>query len=172
MGGLSICWSFFNSITVDQVSCIVKYANSLNSSNTLLSRSCLLQLKKIPCPSFIVLTCTQLNWVKVNITNSSRFCLNVNCLHYNTFMTIIGRLGAKKVKMLIKSLFSLKMSNIVERKFMFSFISSLDYNESQDHKRKQKLIWLINFSTKEKLFEAIVLKDSYKIHSHLVLWCE
>lgn len=42
-------------------------------------------------------------------------------------MTIIGRLGAKKVKMLIKSLFSLKMSNIVERKFMFSFISSLDY---------------------------------------------
>ena len=87
-------------------------------------------------------------------------------------MTIIGRLGAKKVKMLIKSLFSLKMSNIVERKFMFSFISSLDYNESQDHKRKQKLIWLLNFSTKEKLFEAIVLKDSYKIHSHLVFWCE
>lgn len=83
-------------------------------------------------------------------------------------MTIIGRLGAKKVKMLIKSLFSLKMSNIVERKFMFSFISSLDYNESQDHKRKQKLIWLLNFSTKEKLFEAIVLKDSYKIHSHLI----
>lgn len=80
-------------------------------------------------------------------------------------MTIIGRLGAKKVKMLIKSLFSLKMSNIVE--FMFSFISSLDYNESQDHKRKQKLIWLLNFSTKEKLFE-----DSYKTHSHFVLWCE
>lgn len=44
-------------------------------------------------------------------------------------MTIIGRLGAKKVKMLIKSLFSLKMSNIVEHKFMFSFISSLDYND-------------------------------------------
>ena len=87
-------------------------------------------------------------------------------------MTIIRRLGAKKVKMLIKSLFSLKMSNIVERKFMFSFISSLDYNESQDHKRKQKLIWLLNFSTKEKLFEAIELKDSYKIHSHLVLWGE
>ena len=86
-------------------------------------------------------------------------------------MTIIGRLGAKKVKMLIKSLFSLKMSNIVERKFMFSFIPSLDYNESQDHKRKQKLIWLLNFSTM-KLFEAIILKDSYKIHSHLVLWGE
>ena len=82
-------------------------------------------------------------------------------------MTIIGRLGAKKVKMLIKSLFSLKMSNIVE--FMFSFISSLDYNESQDHKRKQKLIWLLNVSTKEKLIEAIVPRDSYKIHSHFVL---
>lgn len=50
-------------------------------------------------------------------------------------MTIIGRLGAKKVKMLIKTLFSLKMSNIVE--FLFSFISSLDYNESQDHKRNK-----------------------------------
>lgn len=49
-------------------------------------------------------------------------------------MTIIGRLGAKKVKMLIKTLFSLKMSNIVE--FLFSFISSLDY-ESQDHKRNK-----------------------------------
>ena len=89
------------------------------------------------------------------------------CKHIHD--NIIGRLGAKKVKMLIKSLFSLKMSNIVERKFMFSFISSLDYNESQDHERKQKLIWLLNFSTKENLFEAIVLKDSYKIHSHLVL---
>lgn len=80
-------------------------------------------------------------------------------------MTIIGRLGAK-VKMLMKLLFSLKMSNIV--KFLFSFISSLDYNESQDHKRKQKFIWLLNFSIKGKLFEAIGLKDSYKIHSHFV----